>query len=54
MNGEDVHGLHYPLLPASSGVLASTTANTSSGGLARTTTTNTSSGDLASNLSTQS
>jgi len=33
VNGEDVHGPHYPRLPASSGGLASTTTNTSSGDL---------------------
>ena len=33
MNGEDVHGPHYPRLPASSRGLANTTTTTSSGDL---------------------
>ena len=33
MNGEDVHGPHYPRLPASSRGLANTTKTTSSGDL---------------------
>ena len=46
MNGEDVHGPHYPRLPASSGDLQlATCLSASSGGLASTTTT-TSSGGL--------